>query len=104
MSLVIAAVLTDTELILLTVLFGITILLSAAFLAYAIFNSTLEQIRDSGVLSLLVQFTTTALIAYGLILLMAASVIEAAAGLPALTGLVGFLLGKAPAAAKSPPS
>jgi hypothetical protein len=101
MNAVIAATLTQLELILLTILFGVTILLSAAFLAFAIYKSTLEQIRDSGALSLLVQFTTTALIAYGLILLMAASVIPSAAGLPALTGLVGFLLGRAPAAAKS---
>jgi hypothetical protein len=103
MNIVAAATLSGRELTLLTVLFGITVFLCATFLAYTIFGKELNEIRESGVLSLLVQFSTIVLIAYGLILMMSSSVITSAAGLPALTGLVGFLLGKVPGSGKVGP-
>jgi hypothetical protein len=103
MNMTVAASLTNHELTLLTILFGVTLLLCATFLAYTIYDEGLAEIRESGVMSLLVQFCTIVLTAYGLLLLMSANVITSQAGLPALTGLVGFLLGKAPGALEREP-
>src|SRR4029077_9453702 len=87
---------TRLELILLTVLFGVISMLWAPSLSYTLPNCTPADIREAGVLSLIVQFLTIMLIAYGLIVLMASNVIPSEAGFSAVPGLVGFLVGKAP--------
>ena len=87
------------ETVAVTVIFGLGVLLMFAFFAYAIHHvghgaRDFVAVANSGFFGLAAQILLALIIAYGLILLMESKVISSSAGLPALTGLTGFLVGK----------
>jgi hypothetical protein len=103
MTTIATASLSDLELTLLTVLFGVTVFLCATFLAYTILGKKPEENSRLGRSGAARPVPYHRFVAYGVIIVMSVSVISSAAGLPALTGLVGFLLGKAPGSGKIGP-
>ena len=82
------------EVVGLTVIAAFIALLVLAFLAYVINGQDLPAIQTSGILGLSVQILLALFVGYGLVMLMADKVISSEAGLPALTGLAGVVVGK----------